>query len=91
MVVRDGGAYRIAVQDLAGGGLRMLSRGPQDESPAFSPDGGTIIYATRGGGRGSLATVSVDGLVQQSLVSTGADVREPAWGPFPPPAVAPVR
>ena len=91
MVVRDGGAYRIAVQDLAGGGLRMSSRGPQDESPAFSPDGGTIIYGTRGGGRGTLATVSIDGLVQQALVSTGADVREPAWGPFPPAAATPVR
>ncbi|MFN5009859.1 MAG: Tol-Pal system beta propeller repeat protein TolB [Gammaproteobacteria bacterium] len=91
MVVRDGGAYRVAVQDLSGGGLRMLSRGPQDESPAFSPDGGSIIYGTRDGGRGALATVSVDGLVQQSLVSTGADVREPAWGPFPASAAAPVR
>jgi TolB protein len=77
--------------DLAGGGLRMLSRGPQDESPAFSPDGGTIIYGTRDSGRGALATVSVDGLVQQSLVSTGADVREPAWGPFPASVAAPVR
>lgn len=91
MVVRDGGSYRIAVQDLAGGGLRLLSRGAQDESPAFSPDGGTIIYGARNGGRGMLATVSVDGLVQQSLLSTGADVREPAWGPFAASVTAPVR
>ncbi|MFM7706506.1 MAG: hypothetical protein ACKO9D_00515, partial [Gammaproteobacteria bacterium] len=76
---------------LAGGGLRMLSRGPQDESPSFSPDGGTIIYGTRSGGRGALATVSVDGLVQQSLMSAGEDVREPAWGPFPPAIAVPVR
>lgn len=91
MVVRDGGAYRIAAQDIAGGALRMLSSGRQDESPSFSPDGGTIIFGRRDGGRGTLATVSIDGLVQQSLVASGADVREPAWGPFLLPSPTSVR
>lgn len=90
LVVRDGTGYRIAALDIASGALRMLSRGPQDESPAFSPDGGTLIYGGRAGGRGTLATVTLDGLVQQTLQSAGADVREPAWGPFPPPP-PPVR
>ena len=90
-VVREGGAYRIAAQDLAGGGMRLLSRGPQDESPAFSPDGGTLIHGARDGGRGTLATVSVDGLVRQALVASGTEVREPVWGPFPPPPATSVR
>jgi TolB protein len=84
MVVRDEGGYRIAVQALAGGERRVLSRGPQDESPAFSPDGGTILYATRQGGSGTLEAVTVDGLVRYRLGSPGLDAREPAWGPFPP-------
>jgi TolB protein len=84
MVVRDEAGYRIAVQALAGGERRVLSRGPQDESPAFSPDGGTILYATRQGGSGTLEAVTVDGLVRYRLGSPGLDAREPAWGPFPP-------
>jgi TolB protein len=84
MVVRDEGGYRIAVQPLAGGGRRVLSRGPQDESPAFSPDGGTLLYATRQGGSGTLEAVTIDGLVRYRLGSPGLDAREPAWGPFPP-------
>ena len=90
-VVREAGGYRIAAQDLAGGGMRLLSRGPQDESPAFSPDGGTLIFGARDGGRGTLATVSVDGLVRHALVSAGTDVRDPVWGPFPPPVATTVR
>jgi TolB protein len=84
VVVRDEGGYRIAVQPLAGGERRVLSRGPQDESPAFSPDGGTLIYAARAGGSGTLEAVTIDGLVRYRLQSPGLDAREPSWGPFPP-------
>jgi len=72
------------VQPLAGGERRVLSRGPQDESPAFSPDGGTLIYAARVGGGGALEAVTIDGLVRYRLQSPGLDAREPSWGPFPP-------
>lgn len=91
LVARDGSGYRIAALELAGGALRMLSRGPQDESPSFSPDGGTLIYGGRAAGRGALATVTLDGLVQQSLRSMDVEVREPSWGPFPPLASPAVR
>jgi TolB protein len=84
LVVRDEGGYRIAVQPLAGGERRVLSRGPQDESPAFSPDGGTLIYAARAGGSGTLEAVTIDGLVRYRLQSPGVDAREPSWAPFPP-------
>jgi TolB protein len=84
MVVRDEGGYRIAVQATAGGEGRVLSRGPQDESPTFSPDGGTLLYASGRGGSGTLEAVTIDGLVRYRLQSAGLDAREPAWGPFPP-------
>lgn len=83
-VTRDGSGYRVAVQDLRNGALRTLSAGRQDESPSFSPDGGTLIFAARERGRGVLQTVSVDGLVLQRLKSDRGDVRDPAWGPFLP-------
>jgi TolB protein len=81
-VTREGSDYRIAVQDLANGAVRVLTRGSLDESPGFAPNGMSLIYAGRQGGRGTLATVSVDGLVSQRLKSERGDVREPVWGPF---------
>jgi TolB protein len=82
-VTRDGGNYRIAVQDLASGTVSVLSHGNLDESPSFAPNGAVIIYAGRDGQIGTLQTVSVDGLVAQRLRSDQGEVREPVWGPFP--------
>jgi len=82
MVTLDGGNYRIAVQDLASNDVRVLSRGRQDESPSFAPNGAMVIYSGTEGGRGVLATVSVDGLTGQRLKSDRGQVREPVWGPF---------
>jgi TolB protein len=87
MVTREEGAYRIAVQDLGNATVRVLSKGRQDESPYFSPDGGTLVYASRERGQGVLATVSADGLIAQRLAADRGEVREPAWGPFLPDVV----
>ncbi len=85
MVTMDNGAYRIAVQELATGTVRVLSHGRLDESPSFAPNGATLIYSEREGGRGGLATVSTDGLTGLRLKpSEGGEIREPAWGPFIP-------
>jgi TolB protein len=86
MVTLDDGNYRIAVQDLHGGTVRVLSHGRLDESPSFAPNGATLIYSQRegSGNSGSLATVSVDGLTGLRLKAEQGEVREPAWGPFGP-------
>ncbi len=81
-VTREGGNYRIAVQDLASGTVTVLSHGSLDESPSFAPNGATIIYAGRDGTIGTLQTVSVDGQVSQRLTSSQGELREPAWEPF---------
>jgi len=83
MMMRDGSGYHIAVQDLSSGQLRVLTRGTQDESPSFAPNGAQIMYASRERGQGVLAAVSSDGQVSQRLKSDRGEVREPAWGPFP--------
>lgn len=75
------GEYRIAVRGLDRRNLTVLGEGPYDESPSFAPNGAMIIYASRNGNRGHLATVSTDGRVRQTLGSRNVDVRDPAWSP----------
>jgi TolB protein len=84
MVTLDGGNYRIAVQDLASGAVRVLSHGHLDASPSFAPNGATLIYSEREGNRGALATVSTDGLTGLRLKASQGEVQDPAWGPFGP-------
>jgi len=84
MVTLDNGNYRIAVQDLAGGALRVLSHGHLDESPSFAPNGATLIYSEREGSHGTLATVATDGLTGLRLKASHGEVQAPAWGPFSP-------
>lgn len=78
----DRGNYRIALVDLARSTTQVLSDGRLDESPSFAPNGETLIYATRDGTRGVLATVSANGRIKQQISALEGDVREPAWSPF---------
>lgn len=80
--VHGGKGYRIAVLDLETEQMRIVTDGPQNESPSFAPNGRMIIYTTRSGGRDVLATVSLDGDVRQRLVVSDRQVREPSWSPF---------
>jgi TolB protein len=82
VVTQESGGFRIAVQDLTNNSVRTLSKGGLDESPSFAPNGAVLIYAGRERGQGTLATVSIDGLVTQRLKSDQGEVREPVWGPF---------
>jgi TolB protein len=78
------GSYRIAVQDLVSGGMTVLSKGRQEESPSFAPNGAMLIFAGRQGSQGVLQTVSVDGQIAARLDADAGEVREPVWGPFLP-------
>lgn len=81
-VARVGGAFMLYLQDLATGEVLELSNGPRDETPTFAANGRYILFASRSGGKPVLAAVSIDGKNKQVLSLPGADVREPAWGPF---------
>jgi len=81
MVTLDSGNYRVAVQDLSNGAVRVLSKGHLDESPSFAPNGVTLLYSEREGSRAGLAVISTDGIAGR-LKSDQGEVREPAWGPY---------
>jgi len=82
LVHSSGNSYHIAILDLNNGYINILTDGPLDESPSFSPNGSMVIYATTGRRGGQLAAISVDGRIKQRLGLHQGDVREPAWGPF---------
>ncbi len=77
MVHRRSGNYHIATLDVSNRQMTILSKGNQDESPTFAPNGSMILYATAAGTQ--LAAVSVDGRVHQRLTVKADEVREPAW------------
>jgi TolB protein len=76
---REGG-FALYAMDLASGQELRLAEGASE--PSFSPNGKYIMYATKAGGRTSLAVVSVDGRVKQRLTTQAGNIREPNWGPF---------
>jgi TolB protein len=84
LLTLDDGAYRIGVQDLANSTLSVLTKGRQDESPSFAPNGAMVILAGRERGRGVLQTVSIDGQTSVQLNANAGEVREPVWGPYLP-------
>jgi len=76
------GIFHIAIQDIASGRIFVLTQTSLDESPTVSPNGRTILYATRRGDQQILASVSVDGGVKINLPASDGAVREPAWAPY---------
>lgn len=82
MVHRDGSSFHIASLDLESKDFRILTSTYLDESPSVAPNGAMLLYATKRGGKGLLAAVSIDAGVKFFLPSREGDVREPAWSPF---------
>ena len=80
-MVHGGNGYRIALMDLGSRNLKVLTRGRQDESPGFSPDGKWVLYISRDGGSDQLSAVSVDGKTKQALDVRAGSVRGAAWSP----------
>lgn len=82
LVHQNQSGYHIAVQDLQTDRLDILTNSKDDESPSIAPNGVVVMYATKSGGRGVLAGVSLDGKVKFQMPSSLGEVREPAWSPF---------
>ncbi len=77
-----GNVFKIASMDIKTGFMQVLTDGPLDESPSFSPNGSMVLYASSEEFRGVLSAVSTDGRFKQKLVLSEGNVREPSWGPF---------
>lgn len=81
-ITRQGGAFKVMVQELGGGTPLAITDTSDDESPSFAPNGRLLVYTSRTQGRDVLMTTTLDGKIKSRLLTTGADMREPAWGPF---------
>ena len=81
-ISRQGPAFRLMVLDLASGVVTALNDSQDDESPSFAPNGRLIVFATRSQGMSVLMTTTLDGKIKTRLLSSGAEMREPAWGPY---------
>jgi TolB protein len=79
---REGDAYRVMTQELDTGNVAQVSDTLDDESPSFAPNGRLLVYASRRQGSDVLMTTTLDGKIKTRLLSSGADMREPAWGPY---------
>jgi len=81
-VARRDGAFKLMTLELGGGSPQALTDTRHDESPSFAPNGRLLLYATRLQGSDVLMTTTLDGRIKTRLMSSGADMREPAWGPY---------
>ena len=79
------GDFHIAVMSPAGGSMRQLTGGWQDEAPTWSPNGRIIQFfrTEKGSGRASLWQVDLTGKNERRL-PTPVDASDPAWGPVLP-------
>jgi len=78
----EDGRFSIAAQSLGDGEVRYLTSGQDDRSPAFSPNGKAILYATEVKGRGALGAISIDGTTRWGIATYAHDIRGVAWGPY---------
>lgn len=83
MVHGNNNNYKIALLHRPSSTLQILSKGSQDESPSFAPNGSMVLYATKNAqNQGVLRAVSLDGQTTNDLVLSNGSVREPAWSPL---------
>lgn len=74
---------RVFIGDVDGRSERPLTSGPNDQFPAWSPDGSTIVFSRYApDGSNELWTIRPDGSGLRQLTSGGpADKRDTAWSP----------
>lgn len=83
MILSKDGWTDLYVSEVDGGGLKRLTKSPQDESsPCWSPDGRWICYASKDRERRSLSKISPAGGEPQRIpIALAANPTEPDWSP----------
>lgn len=83
MVRQQEGKFQVALMDLSNQASEVISRGSLDESPSIAPNGGMVLYETRGvASKHVLAVASGNGLQKSVLHSPYQNVGHPSWSPF---------
>lgn len=82
LITDQGNGHRVGIYSTQARAVRELTQTQHDESPTFAPNDEFILYATRTGTSGTLAAVSPDGEIHQTIQLKDRQVREPAWSPF---------
>ena len=72
------GRSQIWIREVAGGGERVLTAGPDDRRPRFSPDGGSLIFVRSDTGRSELIRTGLLGSEERRLMP---DVASADWSP----------
>lgn len=78
----DKGRYRIALKNAADERMLVLTESELDESPAVSPNGAMVMYATQHKNRGVLVVISLDSGAAIRLSGSDGRVTDPAWSPY---------
>jgi TolB protein len=82
-IARRNGNFVVAMRNLADSTEWLVSAGPKDDSPSFSPSSKWVIFSSRINGRDSLSAASVDGKVRTRISLDTGGIRSPAWGRLP--------
>ncbi len=63
---------------------RLTDDATADDSPSWSPDGGTVLFSSARAGERRLYTIAADGSGLQPFLAapTGAEDLDPRWGPM---------
>ena len=61
--------------------IKLISKGPQDSSPSFSPNGREVLMVEQTERGAGLVRLSIDGQPPVNIPSPGGDVRAAAWSP----------
>ena len=82
-ITLEGGKFKVAAQNLNSNQVLKLTKGSNDESPVFAPNGHMVLYTLKNSGDVSkIATVSLNGF-KIVPIEVGANlVQEPTWSPI---------
>lgn len=78
---REGGRFRVMLQDFTSGYARPLSESSYNERPSFAPNGQVVLYASDRGGKSVLYAATTSGGARARIGVVDGEIQDPAWGP----------
>ncbi|WP_245944765.1 Tol-Pal system beta propeller repeat protein TolB [Crenobacter cavernae] len=79
---KEGGRFRVMVQEFGSHDSRVLSDAAYNERPSFAPNGQMVLYASDEGRQSVLYAINPENGQRIRLGTVNGDVQDPAWGPF---------